>query len=262
MITLKQKRYWFTIVSSIVLIGVFSFATIEAFHSFSVETVREQARMTAEMLRVSLTEQMRKGVISERQDLFSRLRKIPGLKDVRVIRGQPVIQQFGLGHDDEQVQSDMEKRVLRTGKAEELLDESGSHTTFTITIPYIASQYNDINCLECHHVKEGAINGVVTLGFSLDHMRKSAFTAVFPIIALLCLFGIALGYFLKRILQPIIDTSEDLKKAVHKAQQGDFSSRINTQSNDELGHIAIQTNKTYRPYCARNGRRIAFQTTC
>lgn len=242
MVTLRQKRYWFTISCSIVLISVFSFATIEAFHYFSIENIRDQARMTAEMLRVSLTEQMRKGVISERQDLFLRLRKIPGLVDVRVIRGQPVIQQFGTGHNDEQVQSDIEKRVLKTGKAEEVLDETGENTSFTITIPYIASQYNDINCLACHHVAEGAINGVVTLSFSLKNMRQSALTAILPIIILLCLFGAALGYFLKRIIQPVVDTAEGMQNVVKRAQVGDFSGRIEVQSNDELGSMAKHAN--------------------
>jgi len=86
--TLRKKRFWFTMCTSIVLIALFSVVTIQSFSYFSQNTIREQARMTAEMLRISLTEQMRTGVISEREVLFKRLRTIPGLVDVRVGRSR------------------------------------------------------------------------------------------------------------------------------------------------------------------------------
>jgi len=99
--SLRKKRFWFTISTSVVLIVLFSVVTIQSFSYFSQDTIREQARMAAEMLRISLTEQMRTGVITERETLFKRLRTIPGLVDVRVVRGEPVIQQFGPGIDGE-----------------------------------------------------------------------------------------------------------------------------------------------------------------
>ncbi|WP_038250087.1 sensor domain-containing diguanylate cyclase [Ghiorsea bivora] len=240
--TLKKKRLWFTMVTSVVLILLFSIVTIQSFSYFSRDTIREQGRMAAEMLRISLTEQMRTGVIGERNTLFKRLRTIPGLDDVRVVRGEPVIRQFGPGIEGEQVKLEMEKRVLATGQWEERFFSEKDKRLYQITIPYIARSTGSLNCLQCHQVPEGTINGVVTLGFSLENMRHSELFAILPLIVLLVVFGLCLGYFLKRLFAPMVVTVEELKSVVGSAIQGDFSGRITSSSKDEIGEIAKYTN--------------------
>lgn len=240
--TLRKKRFWFTMCTSIVLIALFSAVTIQSFSYFSQSTIREQARMTAEMLRISLTEQMRTGVISEREVLFNRLRTIPGLVDVRVMRGEPVIHQFGPGIDGEKPKLDMEKRVLVTGEWEEQFTQEKGNTVYRITIPYIASSTGSLNCLQCHNVPENAINGVVTLGFSLDSMQHTKLLAIAPLVFLLLIFGLCLGYFLKKLFQPMVETAEQLQTVVENAETGDFSGRIVAASHDEIGDIATHTN--------------------
>ena len=240
--SLRKKRFWFTISTSIVLIVLFSVVTVQSFTYFSQDTIREQARMAAEMLRISLTEQMRTGVIQERETLFKRLRTIPGLVDVRVIRGEPVIHQFGHGNEGEQAKLDMEKRVLATGEWEEQFITEKGNTVYRITIPYIASSTGSLNCLQCHNVPEGSINGVVTLGFSLENMRHTQLMAIAPLILLLLAFGLCLGYFLKQLFKPMVETAENLKAVVASAEIGDFSGRITAASRDEIGEIAEHTN--------------------
>lgn len=255
--TLRQKRYWFSITVSLVLIILLSVVTIHSFNYFSRETIREQGRMAAELLRISLTEQMRTGVINEREILFKRLRTIPGLVDVRVARGQPVIQQFGPGEIGDRAQTDMERRVLATGNWEEEFITKGGTTTYRLTIPYIATSAGSLNCLECHDVSEGAINGAVTLGFSLENMNRAEFLAIMPIVALLMLFGIALGYFLKRLFEPMVATADSLKKVVAQASAGDFTGRIESKSKDEIGEIAEQTNRLLETLDQTMGRIAA-----
>ena len=136
--TLNNKRLWFSVSSSVVLVVLFSAVAIQSFSYFMQDTIREQARMAAEMLRITLTEQMRLGVIKDRETLFTRMRAIPGLVDVRVLRGEPVIHQFGAGFDLERPKLEMEKRVLATGKWEESLEELDGESIYRITIPYIA----------------------------------------------------------------------------------------------------------------------------
>lgn len=240
--TLKRKRFWFTFSTSVILVVLFSLVTIQSFNYFTQNTIREQARMAAEMLRISLTEQMRAGVISERETLFRRLRTIPGLVDVRVMRGSPVIQQFGPGIDGEKPRMDMEKRVLATGQWEEMFVRERGSTVYRITIPYIATSTGSPNCLQCHNVPEGSINGVVTLGFSLESMQHAEFLAISPLVLLLLVFGLSLGYFLKKLLQPMVATAEQLRSVVEGAETGNFSGRITMTSKDEIGEIALHTN--------------------
>ncbi|MDQ6970425.1 MAG: GGDEF domain-containing protein, partial [Mariprofundus sp.] len=200
------------------------------------------ARMAAEMLRITLTEQMRMGVIQDRESLFNRMRTIPGLVDVRVLRGEPVIKQFGPGLEAEKPKLDMEKRVLASGQWEELLEQVDGKHIYRISIPYIARSTGSLNCLQCHNVPEGSINGAVTLGFSLENMRRSEMVAVAPLVLLLLLFGLALAYFLKRLFKPMVETANSLKSVVSSAEKGDFSGRVISTSTDEIGEIAVQTN--------------------
>ncbi len=240
--TLKKKRFWFTMSTSLMLIVLFSVVTIQSFSYFSQDTLREQARMAAEMLHISLTEEMRTGVISERENLFKRLRTIPGLVDVRVMRGELVNRQFGPGIDGEKPKLDMEKRVLATGQWEDQFVQEKGNTIYRITLPFIATSTGSLNCLQCHNVPEGNVNGVVTLGFSLDNMQRTKLFAISPLIFLLLVFGICLSYFLKKLFQPMVITAEQLKFVVQKAEAGDFSGRITATSTDEIGEIATHTN--------------------
>jgi len=240
---LRKKRLWFTTIISGLSIVIFSMLTVQSFNYFSLDTIREQGRMAAEMLRVSLTEQMRTGVISERETLFTRLRAIPGLEDVRVIRGPLVVKQFGPGIDGEKAQLPMETRVQATGKWEEEFIKADGKTLYRITIPYIASSAGALNCLQCHEVPEGNINGVVTLGFSLENMERSQWLAILPLILVVVLFGLSLGYFLKRLFRPMVETAESVKNVVASADHGDFSGRIIATTTDEIGEIAHHTNR-------------------
>ncbi len=256
--TLSMKRHSFTAGVSALLIVLFSIVTIQSFKYFSLNTIREQGRMAAEMLRITLTEQMRDGVIRKRATLFKRMRTIPGLVDVRVLRGQPVINQFGPGIEGEQAKLDMEKRVLATGVWEESFVKDGGNAVYRISIPYIARSTGGLNCLMCHHVPEGTINGVVTLGFSLEDMQRAEMFSIAPIVALLLVFGLILGYFLKRLLRPMVETAANMKKVVESAGTGDFSGRIAISTTDEIGEIAEHTNALMKTLDQSMGKISAY----
>ncbi len=238
---LRRKKNLFVIVSILVMILLFSVVSLLSFRYFSLDTVRTQSRMAAEMVRVALTEEMEKGLISERADLIARMNRVPGLTDVHVVRGQPVIDQFGPGQESEKPSSPQEEEVLRTGKVVEDMSQFDQEV-YRVTIPFIASRFNDINCMNCHEVPEGTVNGAVTLTFSLERQEQAALLAVLPILGLLVLFGLLVAFYLKRLLDPVIETAEEVKVAMHMAQSGDFSRRVRVRTDDEVGEIARNTN--------------------
>jgi len=239
---LRKKKNLFVMISMLVMVVLFSGVSLLSLRFFSLDTVRSTSKMAAEMVRVALTEEMEKGLISERADLIARMNRIEGLQDIHVVRGQPVIDQFGPGQESEKPTSSQEEEVLRTGKLVEDMSEFGTDT-YRVTIPFIASRFNDINCMNCHEVPEGTVNGAVTLTFSLEKQRHTALLAVIPILALLILFGMATAFFLKRLLDPMVQTAEDVKIALQFAQSGDFSHRVKVLTDDEVGDIARDTNE-------------------
>lgn len=238
---LRKKKIIFVAGTLLAMTVLFTLVSITSFRYFTLDTVRAQSHMAAEMVRVALTEEMAKGLIKERADLITRMHRIPGLKNIHVVRGEPVIRQFGPGSPDEQPRFAEEKEVLRTGKSQEAFAD-GWGDVYRVTIPYIASRYSDINCMQCHEVAEGTVNGAVTLTFDLAHQRHAAFLAIVPIILLLLIFSGALAYYLTRLLNPIVRTATDMEDAMGRAEKGDFSGRLAKGGDDEIGAIAERTN--------------------
>ncbi|MDX8409588.1 MAG: diguanylate cyclase [Mariprofundales bacterium] len=239
---LRKKKNLFVWLSMVVMILLFSVVSLLSFRYFSLDTVRSQSRMAAEMVRVALTEEMEKGLIKERADLIARMNRVPGLEDIHVVRGQPVIDQFGPGNTSERPASEQEKSVLKSGKPAEDLSKIG-RDIYKVTIPFIASRFNDINCMNCHEVPEGTVNGAVTLSFSLERQRDAALLAVLPIMVLMVLFGFVAAYFLKRLLNPVVETADEVQQVLSLAKEGDFSQRVEVRSDDEVGQIAANTNQ-------------------
>jgi len=217
-------------------------AVLLSFRSFSFSSVREESQMAAQIVKVALTEQMLKGVIEHREDFYARLLHIPGLSNIHVSRSQKVIDQFGPEKGPERPLSEEEKKVMTTGTPHEKTQE-GDRVLFQHTIPYKASVAGAVNCMKCHHVSEGDILGTITLTMDLTERRNKAILSVILLLGLIITFGIALIFFLRRLLNPIVKTTVELKESVSKAEHGDFSGRLDGAGDDEIGDITQQTNR-------------------
>ena len=98
---LNKKVTMFSAVLAIVMITVLIVVSLLSFRQFSITSAQAQARSAAEIIRVSLTEDMINGVISKRDGLLHRLGEVEGLKTVHVVRSGHVARQFGSGLDGE-----------------------------------------------------------------------------------------------------------------------------------------------------------------
>jgi len=216
-------------------------ASFSAYQTFSLSSVSDQGRMAAEMVRISLTEEMVQGVVDHRTNLLSRLKYVPGVENIRIVRGKAVVDQFGPGFEGESQYDEIEKQVLITGEAVEKLNE-GARIIFQTTIPYIASLAGSVNCMKCHKVSEGDVLGAVSLSIDLTEQRAEDIRSIATVVALLLLFSVALALFLSRLLSPVVRTTVELKSVVENAEAGIFSGRLKKMSNDEIGEIADRTN--------------------
>ncbi len=239
---LRTKSFVFIVVSATIMTVLLTSVSVLVFRNFSLSSVREQGRMAAEMVRVIVTEEMAEGADAPHWWAhINRLQHIPGLLEAHIIRGDTVKSQYGPGQNDKQHLVESEKEVLATGiPAEEVIE--GEQVLFQYTIPYIAHSGGAVNCMQCHQAEEGAVLGAVSLTMDLTGQRAAAVRAIVTVLILLVLFTIGLAYFLRRLLSPIIDTAEVLHTVVTNAEAGNFSSRLNIRSDDEIGDIAEQTN--------------------
>ncbi|RFO97796.1 hypothetical protein DIC66_06945 [Rhodoferax lacus] len=97
------------------------------------------------------------------------------LKELRVVRGKGVIDEFGPGLPNQAPVDDMDRSVLASGVTAYRMDDSqAGATTLRAVIPYIARKnFRGSKCLECHGVDEGAVLGVVSITSDIQADRES-----------------------------------------------------------------------------------------
>ncbi|WP_114418291.1 GGDEF domain-containing protein [Marinospirillum perlucidum] len=221
---------------------VITLASLASFRDFSIRAATEHTRTAAEMIRVALTESMLNGTMHKRDSLLERIANVEGLDEARVIRGELVEEQFGNGLEMESNPDPIDYKVLHSGEPVYSLIGGYLSPEFRATIPYIASSSGDVNCLNCHAVPEGSVLGAVTLTASIDHMRTAAIMTVLVLVGAVALFALISLAFLRRLLQPLVTTANEIEDAVKKAKAGDFSVRVTQRSKDEIGAIAQHFN--------------------
>ncbi len=186
----------------------------------------------------SLNTMMLTGTMDERGILQEKMLRRPNVIEARVIRGEPVKQQFGPGFEHEQPIDELDHRVL---KGEEIFEvkETPQGRVLTVLSPFKATENTrGVNCLQCHDVPNGAVNGGVRVSYSLAEMDKqirddmlieAGINLLFLMIGLLLI-----NYFLRRWISTPLAS---LMSVVQKRAQGDSAIRITVTSSDEIGQV-------------------------
>lgn len=240
---LNTKINLFFIALAAVTVAILLIVSLLSFRHFSIASAEAHVRTAAEIVRVSLTESMINGVIDKRAQFLSRLAEVQGLGIARVVRGPMVEHQFGKGLNQEQPADEIEARVLKEGKPFYEVTEKGSDTIFRGTIPFVATNTGTPNCLQCHQVPNNSVLGAVTLTMSIAQLKNNALWTIGFVVGAVTLAILVAMLFLRRLLRPLSVTANAVEHAVQRAVQGDFHSKIERLSNDEIGQIAEDLNR-------------------
>lgn len=87
-----------------------------SYRTVAIRESKSKALAITELVRDTLTSYMVMGVMDRRNEFLDRIREIPTVESIRVIRGESVIKQFGPGSLLEAPQDDLEKRSWRREK--------------------------------------------------------------------------------------------------------------------------------------------------
>lgn len=240
---LNYKINLFFVILAAVTISILVVVSLLSFRHFSIKSAKDHLRTSAEIVKVSLTESMINGVINKRGQFLSRLAEVEGLKTARVVRGPMVERQFGKGIGQELAADEIEQRVLRDGQAFYDVAEIDDDTVFRGTIPFVATNAGNPNCLQCHQVAVGTVLGAVTLTVSVGQLKSDALLTVGFIVGAVALAILVAMLCLGRMLRPLSVTARDVENAVQRAIQGDFRASIARRTNDEIGQIAEDLNR-------------------
>jgi diguanylate cyclase (GGDEF)-like protein len=233
--------------SSLTLAAVLIFALIVvslvSFRQFSMMSAQTQVRSAAEIIRVSLTEDMVNGVVTKREGLFRRLSEVAGLKTVHVIRGSNVEQQFGKGAEGESTADSIESKVLQSGQPYFAVIDEATNPVYRGTIPFVATRIGTPNCLQCHAVPEGAVLGAVTVSMEIGHLKDNGIFVSAIMVVTVAFIMVLMLIFFRRMVKPMITTARDVQEAVSNAIRGNFHANIQQRTNDEIGQVGQDVNK-------------------
>lgn len=242
--SLNKKTLAFFAVLMGSLILVLTALSAYGFRRFSLYTAERHARSVAEAVKVGLTESMINGTIDKRLQFLARLAAMPGVESVRVARGPAVVNQYGAGFVEEAPSGQSVEAVLADGRERfETVSSEERGLIFVATIPYVATDHGTPNCLQCHHVKSGAVLGAINIEISLNEVRREAVFTVVGIGFFVSLAAVAAYFMLRRLLRPLTATAAEVREVTTLAVGGDFAKRVREASSDEIGDIARNVNR-------------------
>ena len=189
------------------------------------EGAKKRAYLTAEIVKNSLTSHMVNGNMHQRDVFLDSLERMVELNELWVTRSPKVTEQFGTEAHNELPRDDIDKKVLRTGKEEVIIDETLQEASLRITIPYIASALDKPNCLSCHNAKEGEVLGAISIKFDIHEDRLSNIAILLNIIAIVVLFLIFILIFISKKIKPYTTSFDSITQTLKKVHDGDYSVR-------------------------------------
>lgn len=131
------------------------------------DLARQEAKQTSQFVFQSLYSAMRKGwTKNEIKDIIHRLNNVQPDLEVIVVRGEPVIRQFGEIEGEKEIR-EKDPLIMKALKGEATLLKDSSFIRYYY--PVAATK----ECLQCHNIKEGDINGVIKVSYPIHNLKVS-----------------------------------------------------------------------------------------
>jgi diguanylate cyclase (GGDEF)-like protein len=213
-----------------------------SFRQFTISSEREHIRSIGGLVEVGLTELMVHSAIQDRDSFLSRIAEVDGIDKVHVVRAPSVTRQFGKGLLREQAQDEIEARVMRDGLPYFNVEDGSEGPVFRGTLPYVATHKGSPHCMQCHDAPEGTVLGAVTVSMSMGEAMRSAYATSSIMVLAIVLFMLAMLWFFRYLLKPVISTARDVQETVERAIHGDFHANIERRTDDEIGQVAADLN--------------------
>ena len=176
------------------------------------------------------------------RDLF--IRKMGAsdeIKELRVVRGKGVIDEFGPGLPNQKPVDDKDQEVLTSGKA--LYDVDDKNNTLRSIIPFIAKkEFRGSKCLGCHGVDENTVLGAVSITSTIkadkDEIRNiNQWLWLGQFILQLALF-LVIGAIVRRQLRSLGAEPAQATQLAQSVANGDLCTPINVRDGDKDSMMA------------------------
>ncbi|MDE2625182.1 MAG: methyl-accepting chemotaxis protein [Betaproteobacteria bacterium] len=213
------------------------------FEQRTLDEARKKAVVSSDGVINGLNIMMETGVISDKENrklFITKMGASSQVTELRVIRNQQVTDQFGPGMPEEAARDAMDHAALDTATIQTALNLEGDKKTMRVVVPFIVStNFRGTNCLICHQVKEGSVNGAASITIDLQEefsLIKRASTLLWAAQLLLqVLLYFIIGWIIKRVIRP----TQELQQTMHAMlSERDLTRRAPVRSGDEIGQTA------------------------
>lgn len=244
--SLYNVKIWIRLVG---LLGVLLVAAIGALvYWASAEQARiarsqaeDLARSTHQMTMANLMFMKVTKTIKQRSEYMDQVRQSEAVKDLRIVRGDPVNFQMGDGDESESQRDALESAVLASGNPvfQEMQDPTHGRVLRAVFPAVSTKNYLGRNCLECHDEHpEGTVLGAVSMKVSLEKSAQEVTGFRFALTAaalgtLVVLLACIYLFITRFVTRPMEDLTRNLDDIA--AGDGDLTRRLQVQGQDEIG---------------------------
>ena len=217
------------------------------------EAAEQKAMVSADGVINGLNMLMINGIISQedqRQLLIKKMGSSTNVEELRVIRAKQVQDQFGPGLPEEQAKDEMDREAIQSAKPQFKTQVEGNKHTLRAVVPFVVStNFRGTNCLMCHQVKEGSVNGAASITLNMDGeyavMEKASMLLWVGQLLIQAVLFFVIGWIINQVIQP---TKELQRTMLAMQSDGDLSKRIAVHSSDEIGQTADAFNALVKSF--------------
>ncbi|HEX5336974.1 MAG TPA: methyl-accepting chemotaxis protein, partial [Gallionella sp.] len=219
-------------------------SALDKFEEYVLEGAKQKALVSADGVLNGLNMLMINGIISNAEQRALYVKKMGSsehIDELRVIRNKPVQDQFGPGLPAEQAADEMDRAALNSAQVQtKLLKQGDDRRSLRVVIPFIAKkEFRGTNCLMCHTVPEGTVNGATSITLDLSGefalMRKANYVLWGAQLAIQLILYFVIGW----VIGLVTGSTRELQKTMQGMQaDGDLSKRAVVRSQDEIGKTA------------------------
>jgi signal transduction histidine kinase/putative methionine-R-sulfoxide reductase with GAF domain len=223
----------FTVVMVIMLLVVYATESREI-QQEGLKRAEALNRMAFEALYAS----MRQGGGREgNHQVIARLQEVGAFTHLAVVKGEPVVRQFG-AEPDELPQDDLERQAVTGIPQQQVRWEDGYRV-----VRYVMPVRVRAECQRCHHAEIGAINGAISTEVSLREyesaLRRRRNILLLTVVGGLAVLSLLTFYGLHRL---VIRPVQVIRQGAAAVAQGDLGYRLQVRTGDELEDLASEFN--------------------
>ncbi len=226
-----------------VTLAVSEYESLQSEKDLALSVAEKNVKNTTRMYFDALNLLMLTGTMDEREGLHKKFLHSDNIREARVIRGQPVIRQFGPGLETEKAVDDLDRRAL---EGEEIVEvnivpakDGSKERVITVITPFQATESTrGVNCLNCHEVPSGSINGAIRISYSIADMDARVHDEVKSrILHVFLFFIVGMTLFFLIIRRRLIDPLKEIGAVAKRITGRDLEFTAEARHGNELGEL-------------------------